>query len=143
MAKRMIDAATFAQRWADGMNRGSTIQKYKEGVSTLDFNPLERAANADDAYLSGCQNGNAKRKRKLLEYSQQRWVDACINKGATRLGPGATASKSVMQAAGTRLLPAIQQIRSMLPQGTSKAARRERMIQFSDMMEKFGLSGQV
>lgn len=142
MAKRLPDAATNAARWVEGMSRASTLQKYKEGIANLDFNPMERAANASDAYIAGCQNGDAKRKRKLLETSQAKWTAACMAKSG-RLAEGARAGKDNFQAASAKLLPVIQQIRSMLPQGTSKAVRRERMIAFSDAMERYGQSGSI
>lgn len=141
MAKRMISPEEYAQRWVSGMNRAETQAKYKASIQNLDFNPLDRAADAGDAYISGCQQGNAKRARNLRAYGQQQWVSQCVNKGASRLGSGATASQGRMKVAGSRLLPMISQVLGQLPQGGSAAARRERMLAFSDMMKTAAAAG--
>lgn len=141
MAKRLPDAATVARRWQEAMQRPSTSQKYKENIQALDFNPLERAAAAGDAYIAGCQAGNAKRAKNLLSYGQQNWVAACVNKGASRLGPGATASQARYTGAMGKVLPMIASVLAQLPTGSSKAVKRERMIAFSDGMASQAAQG--
>ncbi len=132
---RLKDAATTAKNWVGGMQTAS--QAYKDGIQNVEGNPLEKAAAASDAYIRGCTDGNAKRAAKLRDYGLENWKKAAMDKGAARLGSGATASQARYQQTMGRLLPHIQSVRDALPPRGTFDQNLARMDAFARGMRRF------
>lgn len=113
MPRRLKNAEQTAKNWVGGMQTAG--QAYKDGVDAVMENPLAKAADASDRYLAGVQAGNDKRVAKLRAISLEQWKQSARDKGAARLGSGASASQSRYQRAMATLLPYQQQVLDSLP----------------------------
>lgn len=93
-------SAGASNKWAASMQSGATQQAYKDGINNTTVNPMQRAADAEDAYLAGVQDAvqSGRRRQKLMATPVQSWKDGALNKGAGRLTSGAQAAKAKVDA---------------------------------------------
>ena len=108
MARRIKDVESTVKRWHSGMQNAG--ENYKMGIDSVQENPLDKAADAGDKWIQGCQRGEAKRASKLRAYGFENWKRAAKDKGSLRIGSGATASQGIYRATMSRLLPHIQSV---------------------------------
>lgn len=103
-----------ARKWASRLGQAS--EAIKQGVQATTVNPAERAAAAQDRYVSGVQRAVAtgKYQRGLRRVSLQSWQDAMINKGLPRVASGATAALPKVTAFLEKWLPYEEQLKQKL-----------------------------
>lgn len=135
MARRVRNADTAAKNWASGMQAAG--QAYRDGIDAVQENPLDKAADATEAYLAGVQAGNAKRVMKLRAYGMEKWKQAAKDKGAPRLGTGATASQGRYQQVMVRVLQHQQQVLDTLPKRGTFEQNLQRMDAYARGMRSF------
>lgn len=112
-----VDPATASTNWENAMQTAGT--KYTAGVQAVRTAPGQLAAAAANLWATNVQNAKAKYQRNVGAVSLSAWQDAAINKGANRLGSGATAAKPKMDAFMAKFLPSLANIVNGLPQGGS------------------------
>lgn len=133
---KTIDPAAAAKLWADQMNSAATSQKYKAGVQAQTVSPGQLAATpeAQQRYLTGVQNAVASGRHAtaLNAFTLQYWQQQCNQKGAQRLGSGATASLPKMQQHFTKWGPIYQnissQVQAMPKGGVANAVARVQFV---------------
>lgn len=115
MARKQRNVQTIVQRWVQ--NGTASSQKYKDSITSLVDNPLDKAADAGALYLQKIQEAEAqgKRARGLRDYGFDRWKTVTANKGSIRLGQGMQESQDRMTKAMTTLLPFIDSLVETLP----------------------------
>ena len=114
----------------------NSTEKVREGVMRVQQAPGQAAAQQKSQYLQGVQRSADKWAQNVAAVSLPEWQQAMNDKGIDRIGQGASAAESKMQAVGTKLLPAVQNVVSSLPPRGSKAANRARMNAFFDGMSR-------
>lgn len=135
----MISAAEAAQKWVERTSAATSA--YISGIKRTDVNPMEKAAENQAGYLQGVQNAvsSGKWAAGLRRKTKEQWMNAAVNLGAQRLGPGVTNAKPVMQAFLDQFLPYLasnlQQVKAM-PNNTYEA-RKARMNAMADLNHGF------
>ncbi len=125
------DAATLAKLWADKMT--SSVDKYKNGITSTTVNPMEMAAQAVDRMLAGFTHAatSGKIAARLRAKSVADWKQAATTTGADRLASGARAAIPKMQAHLSTWLPVAADIKataaSMPKNSIEDAVARVRM----------------
>lgn len=122
-------AQEVAARWAQQM--GSSTEKWKAGVESVNVAPGQAAARQADAWANNTVAAKSKWATNVASVSLQDWKDAMINKGGTRIGTGAAAAQSKFADFLTQLLPKIDQVKSSLPARGGLDANINRMVAFS------------
>lgn len=84
-----------ADKWASAM--GSAGPAYTAGIQGVREAPGAAAARASAKYLARVQANVAKFERNVGSVSLQSWQQMAVDKGASRLGTGATAAKPKFQ----------------------------------------------
>lgn len=112
----MRNAADVARKWATRL--GSASDSIRQGVQAVTVNPAERAAQRQDAYVSGVQRAVADGRyvRGLRRVTLQSWQEAMLNKGLPRVTSGATAAIPKMQAFLEKWLPHEEALKAKLAQ---------------------------
>lgn len=85
-----------ADKWASAMQGASTA--YTAGIQSVQTAPGQAAARASAKYLARVQANVAKFERNSAAVDLATWKQLAIDKGASRLGSGATAAKPKMAA---------------------------------------------
>lgn len=80
-----------ATKWETAMQGAGPA--YSAGIDGVDVAPGAKAAAASAKYLAGVQANLGKFERNSASVSLQDWKTAAKDKGASRLGTGATAAK--------------------------------------------------
>lgn len=135
----MPSAAEAAARWAQALPAAQ--QKYIAGVQAVTVAPGQLAARAAATWAANTAAAQPKFARNSAAVTLQDWQNATANKGAQRLASGAQQAQPKMEAALSRLFPAIQQAVSSLPPRGDLEANINRMAQFARAMAKYGQSG--
>jgi hypothetical protein len=127
-------AQMIAQKWANGM--GSASAQIKAGVESVTTNPAEAAIRQIPQYLAGVQRAVADGKVEagLRRTTLRGWQDAMIQKGLSRVGPGAQAAKGDFEQFMGEFLPHLEAGERMLqnmPRGDlqTNVARAVAMIE--------------
>jgi hypothetical protein len=94
----------IVKNWTGAMQSSATQQKYKDGVSRYNGNPMAQAASpeATQRYLNRVQESVAsgKRQNRLNATPADRWKQNSVNIGAAAMSTGAQKGKAkVMEAA--------------------------------------------
>ena len=132
-----------AERWARSMASASTA--YSEGIDGVTVSPTELAAANEQGYLAGTAAAvsSGKFKRNLQKVTLADWKRVAKEKGAARIGAGATAAKSKVekfwQVFGPIQEAAAEQVRAM-PKTTFEE-RMARMISMATMTHEAGQRG--
>ena len=113
MAKAMPNAQAVATKWANAMQGAGTA--YTAGVQAVTQAPGQAAAAAVNLYVQNTAANAPKFAANSAAVSLQSWQSSAVNKGAARLGSGATAAQPRFQNAMTSVLPFIEQVRGSLP----------------------------
>lgn len=124
MARGTVDAA---QKWQNAMGSMQTQQNYVDGVNNTTVNPMQLAADAEQAYLQGVQDAvnSGRRTAKLLAVPVATWKANATGKGAQRLASGAQAALPKVQAHFQKWGPVYSQISqhvATMPKGGLAAA---------------------
>lgn len=114
---KLDNPAAAAEVWASRL--GNSRQAYIDGVNGTPVAPGQLAAAAGDRWLANTQAALPRFKANSQAVTKEAWAAAAINKGADRLGTGATAAKSKMEAVFTKLFPAIRtEVQGLPARGT-------------------------
>jgi len=103
-----------AEKWERKMQAAST--DYAAGVGRVTKAPGQAAAENIDGYIRGVQENAQRWKKKVAAVSLEEWKDKAINKGASRLGPGATAARAKMMEQTKRNFANIESVKSAVDQ---------------------------
>lgn len=109
-----MTAEQIAEKWA--RNASAATQSMKEGVQGVTVSPMEKAANAQDAYLAGVQRAvsTGKWQRGLRSVSLAQWKDDMINKGIPRISQGVNNAKAKYTQFMRELMSHVGQIKQEL-----------------------------
>lgn len=141
MARKNRNVQTIVQRWVQ--NGTASSQKYKDSITSLVDNPLEKAADAGALYLQKIQEAEAmgKRARGLRDFGFDRWKQVTSSKGSVRLGQGMAESQDRMTKAMNTLLPYIDTLTESLPPRGDLNANIARADKFMRGMAQYNKRG--
>jgi len=107
-------AQQIAQKWANGM--GAASATIKAGVEAVTQNPAEAAIRQIPNYLAGVQRAvsDGRVEAGLRKVSLRDWQDSMVNKGLSRVGPGAQAAKVDFEQFMGEFLPHVESGQRML-----------------------------
>lgn len=89
---KLDNPAAAATKWVTSMQ--SAGPAYEAGIDGVNQAPGAKAAAASAKYLAGVQANLQKFERNSMSVSLQEWKTAAKEKGASRLGTGATAAQA-------------------------------------------------
>lgn len=129
-----VDAAQYAEKWAT--RTGAASADYARGVRAVTQAPGAKAAAKKADYISRVNESANKWAAKVGAVSLSDWQEMAATKGATNLSTGVQAARPKMQAAATKLLSTVDQVRSQvkaMPGGTLEQ-RLARATEFARKM---------
>ncbi len=121
-----------ANAWVTGMQGAGT--KYIAGVQSVKVAPGQVAASRADLWAQNVANAKSKFAANVAKISLGQWQEAAANKGAQRLGSGATAAQPKFAAFMTNFLPKLSTIVASLPAGGTYEQNKQRFLAFSDAL---------
>lgn len=121
-------AASWAQRL------GAANQAYIDGVNGVAVAPGQLAAAAKQLWLTNTAAAGNRFAANSAAVTKESWQRSAIEKGAPRLGSGATAAQPKMEMVFTKLFPAIRNTVSALPQRGNLDQNIERSAQYARKM---------
>lgn len=136
---RYSDPAKWTQKQIQRSQAASG--DYAEGARTTAKDPAALALAAVPKWKARINEAEteAKLKRGLQRTTKSSWIDAVVNKGASRYGPGVAAAAPKIQEFATQfgnhlssVLPAIEKMPS-----TTYEERKQRAIAMMDANHKF------
>ena len=123
-----------AQNWASRL--GGATQAYTDGVNGVKVAPGQLAAAAGDRWIANTQAALPRFKSNSAAVSLNSWQQSAIDKGAPRLGSGATAAQPKVEMVFAKLFPAIRNAVGSLPARGDINQNIERSRQFALNMNK-------
>lgn len=133
------DPNAIAQNWANRL--GQSTQKITDGVQAVTVAPGQAAARQKGAWVQNTQAAADKWASRTSQVTLGDWQQAMIQKGAPRVGAGATAAVPKMASFMTQLLPHIDAVKGSLPARGDLNANINRMVAFTQGMAKFQRRG--
>lgn len=133
MAKGTPDQV--AARWAQRL--GASTQAIKDGVMSVQVAPGQAAARQKAVWAQRVAESQDKWASRVASVPLSDWQTATAEKGAARVGPGATAAVPKVTTFMSQLLPYIDSQRSSLPPRGDINANIQRMVQFATGMSQF------
>jgi len=135
----MIDATTWAARWAAGVEGAS--EKVTMGVQQTTKDPIQLAIAAAPYWQRRVSSSEAlaKFRSSLGRSSKAMWQQGMINKGIPNMAVGARAKQPQMAAIGAPLLAAISAAAAAvqtMPKGKGPA-NEARMLAFTRRMAQY------
>lgn len=131
----MPTAAEAAAKWATALPAAQ--QRYIDGVNAVTVSPGQLAARAAPLWAANTAAAQSKFARNSAAVSTQAWQQATTTKGAQRLASGAQAAQPKVEAAFSKLFPAIASAVSSLPARGDIEANINRSAQFARAMNKY------
>ena len=117
MARNIPSAAEAAQRWQTGFSGAGA--RWTAGIQAVDTPPGQAAAAQQARYVAGVNANAGKWATRVASVSLAAWKQVSVDKGASRLGSGATAGMPKYQARiGAVLVAERSIISSRPPRGT-------------------------
>lgn len=126
------NATDAAQAWVNGMQ--SAGPKYTAGVNAVKIAPGQLASAKSDFWASQVAAAKSKFAANVAKVSLSAWQEAAANKGAARLGTGATAAQPKFVAFMNSFLPALSSIVAALPTGGTYEQNKQRFLAYSDAL---------
>lgn len=118
---RNLTVAQVVQRWADrGSQSGDAV---RAGVNGVQESPMEKAANAQDRWVQGCQRAaqSGKFAANLRAVSLTDWKNAMIQKGIPNMQNGYANGRRKFERFMNEFLPYARQVSAeirAMPRGT-------------------------
>lgn len=115
----MTTAQQAADAWVAALQSAATQARIRRGVESVSESPTAAAARALPKFLANVTQAvnDGSMAEALNSVSKSEWIKAFIDKGLSRIGPGATAAKSKVVQFLTEFLPHVEagaaQVRSM------------------------------
>jgi len=135
----MPSAAEAAAKWATALPAAQ--QRYIDGVNAVNVAPGTLAARAAPTWAANTAAAQSRFARNSAAVSLQSWQQSTTTKGAQRLSSGAQAAQPKMEAALTKLFPAIASAVSSLPPRGDIEANIARSAAFARQMNKYKNQG--
>jgi hypothetical protein len=108
--------------------------KYIAGVDAVKVAPGQSAAAASALWAANVAAAQTKFASNSAKVTLAAWQSAAANKGAPRLGTGATAAQPKFQAFMTSFLPALTNVVNGLPAKGSYEQNKARFLAYSDAL---------
>lgn len=124
----------IAQDWANRL--GASRDKIQRGIESVTVAPGQAAARQADTWANNTAAAKDKFRRNVAAVGLADWQGAMVSKGLDRVASGATAAVPKMTQFLTKLLPAIQQIKSTLPARGTYEQNKQRAIAMMDGLHK-------
>jgi len=129
-----------AANWARGMQ--NSTERIRQGVQAVTVAPTEKAVAAIPRQVAGVQAAAAsgKTERALRNVSLEDWKRDMLEKGLTRVGPGASAAQPKMATFMGELLPFIESGKGRLDSQTPRGdlgMNLARMMAWAQYMANF------
>lgn len=121
-----------ANAWVTGMQGAGA--KYTAGVQAVKVSPGQLASAAASRWAANVAQAQAKFAQNTAKVTLSSWQEAAVNKGAPRLGTGATAAQPKFAAFMTSFLPKLSSIVSSLPAGGSFEANLQRFTAYAQAL---------
>lgn len=131
---KLSNPAAAASNWASKL--GAASQAYIDGVNGVTVAPGQLAAAAKNLWATNTAAAVNRFASNSLAVTKEQWAQASIDKGAPRLGPGATAAEPKVAAVFGKLFPAIDAAVRALPARGDINMNIERSRQFALAMNK-------
>jgi hypothetical protein len=119
-----------AQAWVTGMNGAGA--KYAAGVQAVKVAPGSVAASRSDLWAQNVANAKAKFAANVAKVTLAAWQDAAVNKGAPRLGTGATQAQAKFATFMGNFLPKLANLVQSLPAGGTYEQNKARWMAYAD-----------
>lgn len=126
------NATDAASAWVTGMQGAG--KKYTDGVNAVKVAPGQVAASRAQLWAQNVAAAQQKFASNVAKVTLSQWQESAINKGAARLGTGATAAQPKMAAFMTAFLPQLSGIVSGLPQGGTYEQNKQRFLAYADAL---------
>ena len=133
------DPNAIAQQWASRL--GASSQRITDGVNAVTVAPGQAAARQKQVWVQNVQASADKWASRTSQVSLGDWQQAMIQKGAPRVGAGATAAVPKFATFMGQLLPHIDSVKATLPARGNLDANIARMVAFTQGMAKFQRRG--
>lgn len=124
-----------ATRWAQ--NLGAATSRITAGVQAVQQAPGAKAAAQKQVYVQNVTAAADKWASRVSAVSLGTWQQDMINKGVSRVGPGATAAVPKMTAFMSQLLPYIDSQKASLPARGNLDQNISRMTSWVRAMSNF------
>ena len=121
-----------AAKWVAGMQ--SAGEAYKAGVNAVKVAPGQIAAARADLWASQVANSKQKFAQNVSRVTLQSWQESAANKGAQRLGTGASAAQPKFVTFMTNFLPKLSSVVSALPAGGTYEQNKQRALSYMDAL---------
>jgi hypothetical protein len=121
-----------ANAWVTGMNGAGA--KYTAGVQAVKVAPGQVAAARSDLWAQNVANAKSKFATNVAKVSLGAWQEAAVNKGAARLGSGATQAQPKFAQFMTNFLPQLSGIVQSLPAGGTYEQNKQRFLAYADAL---------
>lgn len=121
-----------AAAWVQGMQGAGA--KYAAGVQSVKVAPGQTAAARSQLWAQNVANAVQKFATNVAKVSLSSWQESAVNKGAPRLGTGATAAQPKFQSFMTSFIPALSTIVQGLPAGGTYEQNKARFLAYSDAL---------
>jgi hypothetical protein len=126
------DPTTAAQAWVTAMQGAGA--KYTAGVQAVKVAPGQIAAARSDLWAQQVANAKQKFATNVAKVSLSQWQDAAANKGAQRLGTGATQAQQKMANFMSSFLPVLSSVVNSLPAGGTYEQNKQRFLAYADAL---------
>lgn len=121
-----------ANAWVTGMQGAGG--KYTAGVNAVKVAPGQIAAARADLWAQQVANAKSKFASNVAKVSLSQWQEAAANKGAARLGSGASAAQPKFAAFMTNFIPKLSTIVAGLPQRGTYEQNKQRFLAYADAL---------
>ncbi|HTX52522.1 MAG TPA: hypothetical protein VMD08_03890 [Candidatus Baltobacteraceae bacterium] len=133
------DPQAIAANWASRL--GASSQRITDGVNAVTVAPGQAAARQKAVWQQNTANAADKWASRTSQVSLGDWQTAMIQKGAPRVGAGASAAVPKFASFMGQLLPHIDSVKAGLPPRGNLDANIARMVSFTQGMAKFQRRG--
>lgn len=126
------DPTTAAQAWVTGMQGAGA--KYTAGVQAVRTAPGQVAAARSDLWAQNVANSKNKFASNVAKVTLSEWQDKAINKGAARLGTGASAAQPKFAAFMSNFIPKLSTVVAGLPARGTYEQNKQRFLAYADAL---------
>jgi len=123
-----------AQAWVNGMQGAGA--KYTAGVNSVKVAPGQVAASRAELWAQNVAAAKQKFASNVAKVSLAQWQEAAANKGAQRLGTGATQAQPKFAAFMSNFLPKLGTIVQGLPAGGTYEQNKQRALAYMDTLHQ-------
>lgn len=136
-SNKLNNPTAAANNWSSRTAASQT--RYKDGISSVTENPMDKAAAKADTWFSRVQEAHANNRfaNSLAGRNINDWKTPAMDKGATNYVTGATAGKSKYAAFATDFFPFLAQQQAAVKQ-MPNATKDQRKARMNEMFDRVG-----